>query len=113
MHLGITARQEAAIVIGHINLGVESAATEIDGFGGADDFALKFFSGELGEFEIGAEARVNGGGVGFRDADVDAERIGLRQKEELLGSAAISGVDEVADIDVAAGDDAAERRVNV
>ena len=56
---------------------------------------------------------MNAGSVEFGDVDVSANGIGLRKIEQLLSRAAVTGVDEVADVYVAACDNTAERRVNV
>ena len=56
---------------------------------------------------------MNGRRVNFRHANVSANRIGLREIEEFLRRAAVACVDQISDIDVAARDDAAERRVDV
>ena len=64
------------------------------------------------EGEVGAESGMNAGSVEFRDVDVNADGIDLRKIKQLLSRAAVTGVDEVADVYVAACDNAAERRVN-
>ena len=44
--------------------------------------------------------------IGFRNIDENAHGIGLREKEELLGGAAIASIDKRADIHIATRDDA-------
>ncbi len=48
--------------------------------------------------------------IHLRHIDIQAQGIDLRHGEQRLAGAAIAGVDQVADIDIAPGDDAVKRR---
>src|SRR5580704_8141718 len=110
MDLRVATGKKASVFVGDIHFGEQGTRGEINGFRGAGDLAIKFFTGILAQFEIRAETRANGGGVDLRNVDEHADGIGLRQSEKQLGSAAVAGIDEVADVNVALGDDAAEGR---
>src|SRR5258708_34462489 len=56
---------------------------------------------------------MNRGGVHFWHADKSAKGVGGGKNEELLRAPAVAGIDQVAGVDVAACNNAAERRVNV
>ena len=99
--LRVTAGEEFAVFVGNVDFGVESAAGEVDGVGGAHDFAFETAAGILDEFERGGEPCFDIRGVDFGDAHEGANRIGLREIEERLSGAAITRVDEVSGIDVA------------
>src|SRR5271169_4223075 len=109
MDLRITTGKKLAGLIGNIHFREQSAGGEIDGFGVADDLTIKFLAGILGEFEISTEIGMNRRRIDFGNVDVYADRIGLREGEEQLRGSAIAGIDEIADIDIAFCDDAAER----
>src|SRR6266478_6957821 len=113
MDLSITAGKQFASFVGDVNFGEESAGNRVDRFGGAHDFAEEFATGELCEIEVSGEAGMDGGRGALRNIQVNANGIGLREREELLGGAAVAGVDQCSDIHVAAGDDAAEGSVNM
>src|SRR5208283_762571 len=106
--LRIAAGEQLRGFVGDVHFGEERSGGKIDGFGGAHDLALEFLTGELREYEIGADAGVDGSGISFGNVDVNADRIGLRQEEELLRGAAIACIDEHTNVGVAARDDAAK-----
>src|ERR1700760_2286898 len=113
MDLSVSAGKEFAGLVRYVDFGVESAAGEVDGVGGSNNFAFETAAGILHEFERGGEACTNVGRVDFGDANVGTNRIGLRKIEESLSGAAVSGVDQISGIDVALCDYAAKRRVDV
>ena len=57
MNLGISARKKLAVFVGNIDFSQQRAGVEIDGFGGADYFAMEFATRELRQFEICGEGR--------------------------------------------------------
>src|SRR5260370_38209266 len=62
MDLSITAGKQFASFVGDVNFGEESAGNRVDRFGGAQDFAEEFATGELCEIEGRGHARMDGGG---------------------------------------------------
>src|SRR6266851_10213029 len=113
MGLSVTTWKQRAIAVRHVHFRKQSSRTGVDRLRGAHHIAEKFLAGILSELEEGAEPCANGGRVSFRHAYVNANGVGLRQNEELLRRAAISGVDQRTGIRGAPGDHAAERRINV
>src|ERR1700722_7079006 len=111
--LRVTTGKEFTGLVGDIDFGVKSAAGEVDGVGGSNDFAVEATAGILHELERRGDPRFDIRCVDFGDADEGANRIGLGEVEECLTGAAIAGVDEVSRIDVALRENAAERRVDV
>src|SRR5580765_7913457 len=113
VNLRIAAREEFAGIVGHVDFGEQRAGIEFDGFSGANNFALKFTARELSEFEISDEPGMDGRRSALRNVYEDANGISLREEKKLLGGTTVAGVDERADVHVAAGDDSAERSINV
>ena len=113
VHLRVAAGQQRAVMIWHVHFGQQSPRCGIDGLRCAHHFAFKSLAGVLRKLEKRAEPRMNRGRVCLRHTHVNADGIGLRQEKELLRRAAISRVDQRADINVAPRDEPAERRINV
>ena len=102
VHLRVLALKQGSGGIGHVHFGEQGARVRIDGIGGAHHLAAEFASGNSVSSQAGLQAHANGGSVGLRHGNVDAQRIGLRQVEHFLaGGAAVAGIDQRADIDVA------------
>ena len=70
-------------------------------------------TGELRKFEICGEGRHEWRARRFRNVYINADGVGLRQREELLGAPPFPALISVADVHVTPSDDTAERRVNV
>src|ERR1043166_932208 len=102
MNLGIAAREQFAGFVGDIDLGEERAGNQINRFGGANDFALKFAARELRQIKNSGKTGMNGRGSALWNVNIHANGIGLREGEEQLCGTAISGVHQSTDIHVAA-----------
>src|SRR5215467_10456315 len=108
MDLRITAGQQFACMIRNVDFRAQGTGSEIDGFRRAHNFAFEFAAGILRKFEISRQAGMNGRSVSLRHVDVDTNWIRLRKEEELLSSAAIAGVDQLAEINLTPRNDTAE-----
>ena len=108
--LGQRAGQQLAGAVVHVDLDQQGAAGRIDGVGGADQRALVGLAGVLGEGEADLRAALHVCRVELRQVGVDAQGLnGLHVKEFL----ARAGVDQLAGVDVARGDDAVEGRIDL
>ena len=108
--LGERAGQQLAGAVVHVDLDQQGAAGRIDGVGGADQRALVDLAGVLGEGEADFGAAPYVRRVELGQVGVDAQGLnGLHVKEFL----ARAGVDQLAGIDVAGGDDAVEGRIDL
>ena len=113
MNLRIAAGQEFASFVGNVDFGEKRTRSRVDRFRSANNAALEFAAGELGQLEMSREARTNRRSGAFRNIYVDANGIRLREREQELGGATVAGVDECSGIDIAASDHTAKRGVNV
>jgi hypothetical protein len=105
LHLHEGAGQQRAVLVGHGHLDLHGAAGGVDGAGGARHLAGEGAAAQFGLRHDGLLPGLDQVRIGLRHVDVHAQRVGLRQQEQRLVA-----VDQVADVDVAAGDDAGERR---
>src|SRR5581483_6090277 len=108
-HLHVRAGQEVAVLVREHHLDLHGARLRVDRARGAHDLALEVLAAQLLLRDGDLLARLHQMGVGLRHVHVHAQGIGLRQDEERAAGAA-ARVDQIADVDVAPGDDAGERR---
>ena len=115
VHFAKRARQQASVPVGHIHFRQQGACHGIDCLRRAHDRALEFLAGQLRQGDPGFHSGLNGGRVILRDADVHAQRIDAGHVKQFFarGPADGAGVDQRAGIDVALGQHAGERRINV
>src|SRR5882724_12462545 len=112
MDLGVASRKQLTVFIWHVHFGVEGSAGQVDGVRGSCHFGLKFLSGKLGELQVRAKSSMHGGGIYLRHTHIRTDGVCSGQHEHLLRGAAVTGVDQVAEVDIATGDHATERSVN-
>ena len=108
LHVG--AGQQRVVVVGQVDFQLQRAGGGVDGAGGARHRALELLAGQFGLRDGDAVAGLDALGVSLRHVDVDAQRVDLGQAEQRAAGAAVAGVDQVAHVDGAAGDDAGEGR---
>src|SRR6267154_4379295 len=112
MDLGVASRKQLTVFIWHVHFGVEGSAVQVDGIRGSCDFGLKFLSGKLGELQVRAKSSMHGGGIYLGHTHIRTDGVGSGQHEHLLRDAAVAGVNQVAEVDIATSDHATERSVN-
>src|SRR5712672_2041661 len=112
MDLGVASRKQLTVFIWHVHFGVEGAAGQVDGVRGSCDFGLKFLSGKLGELQVRPKSSMHGGSIYLRHTHIRTDGVSSGQHEHLLCGAAVDGVDQVAEVDIATSDHTAERSVN-
>ena len=106
----VGAGEQFTVAVVHVDLDVEGAGVGVDGAGVARDRAGEGLARVFVERKGGGVAIVDVGGVDLGDGDEDAQLVDAGDAEEFFGGAAGgggAGVDEVADVRVALGDDAA------
>src|SRR5882672_5063615 len=112
MDLGVASRKQLTVFVWHVHFGVEGSAGQVDVVRGSCHFGLKFLSGKLGELQVRAKSSMHGGGIYLRHTHIRADGVGSGQHEHLLRDAAVAGVNQVAEVDIATSDHATERSVN-
>ena len=110
VHLGQRTRQQLSAPVIHIDFHKQGTAGGVDGVGGANQRSLVGFAGVLGEGQADLRACFGGSGIDLRQVGVDAQGLDGLQVEEFLAGA---GVDELAGVDGAGGNDPVERRIDL
>src|SRR6266702_51873 len=113
MDLRVATGQEFAGFVGNVDFRKKCARSRINRFRGANKFALEFAARELRQLKVSRKAGMDRRRRALRNIYIDANGIGLREREQELSRATVAGVDQRSDIDIATGDDAAKRRVNM
>src|SRR2546425_5490870 len=113
MNLRVAAGQEVAGFVGNVDFREKRARSRVNRFRGTNNFALEFSARELRQLKVSRKASVDRRRRTLRNIYIDANGIGLREREQKLSRAAVAGVDQRSDIDISASDDAAKRRVNM
>src|SRR5229473_72832 len=107
MNLSIGAGKKLAGGIVHIHFDQERARVGGYSSGVPNQVAVELASGKLRERDIGWQTRLGGLGVLLRHADVHAQSSSGGDLEQSLGRAtARTGIDQLADVGIARGDDA-------
>ena len=108
---GVVAGQQFAVGVVGNELGEQGAGAAVDGGGVADQACLEMLAGVFGHRQFGFEARMDDRRVVLRHRYVEAQLVGVGNVEQLRVAVGI-GLDQLADIGVAGGDGAGERRTN-
>ena len=108
----VRAGQELAARVVDLHLAQQCARGGVDGIGGAGEDAAKHLAGKLLERDGDRRARSRGLRLHLRHPDVDAQLVRGCQAKQLARLGRRPGLDQGADIGIARGDDAVERRVD-
>src|SRR5713226_494839 len=112
MDLGVASRKQLTIFVWYVHFGVEGSAGQVNSVRGSCHFGPKFLSGKLGQLEVCAKSSMHSGGIYLGHTYVRTDGVGSGKNEHLLCSAAIAGVNQVAEVYVATSDHAAEGSVD-
>ena len=109
MHLGIGARKQLALVVVQLQLDLQGARGGIECIGGAHRLGWVDPARVLRKMQFRLQSRGGGDRVSLGDLRIDAQLVRIGHPKQ-LGARGLAGVDEIADIGVACGHDAIERR---
>ena len=99
LHIG--ARQQHTFLVGQGDFYLHGARGRIDRAGSARHFAAKHLAAQFGLRHLDFLAHLDELGIGLRHADVDPQRVGLREQEQRTAAA---GINQITDVDIAAQD---------
>jgi hypothetical protein len=113
MHIRVSAGQQFALGIIHIHLDPQRARGWVDRVVGTRQDAGESFSGIFVDCYGRPRAYSHRGSIALGHRDVDAQHFDRRRMEQFGSRSTGAGIDQVADIGVAHGDHASERRIDI